>query len=321
MRFAARRARSSSSSTSCTRCWAQAAQRGPSTPATSSSRRCPRASSRPSAQRRPAEYRIIEKNAALERRFQPVMVDEPSVEDHDADAARAAPVLRGASPRALHRRGAGSSSAAVGALYHRPLPARQGHRPDRRSRLAAPSGADEPARPTCARWRRSSRSLQAAEEKAGQTQNYEQAAQIRAERIALEEEFNKAKARWQEERNLNDTVDEEQIASIVARWTGIPVTRMQERETEKLLHMEARLHERVDRPGRGHLGRLRRHPPQPLRPQRSAPAHRQLHLPGPHRRGQDRAGQDAGLVSVRRRRQPDPHRHERVRRAPLRCPA
>ena len=49
------------------------------------------------------EYRIIEKNAALERRFQPIMVDEPSVEDTAHDAARPAAILRRPPPCALHR--------------------------------------------------------------------------------------------------------------------------------------------------------------------------------------------------------------------------
>ena len=50
---------------------------------------------------------------------------------------------------------------------------------------------------------------------------------------------------------VKEEVDEDDIAAVVARWTGIPVDRLLEGETEKLIHMEERLHQRVDRPGRG----------------------------------------------------------------------
>ena len=85
------------------------------------------------------EYRKhIEKDAALERRFQPVMVGEPLGGGHDRDPARAEGPLRGA-PQSAHpgqrpdRRGD-----ALGPLHRRPLPARQGDRPDRRGRLGDP---------------------------------------------------------------------------------------------------------------------------------------------------------------------------------------
>ena len=83
------------------------------------------------------EYRKhIEKDAALERRFQPVFVGEPSRRGHDRDPARAEGALRGA-PRRAHpglrdRRGGD----AVVPLHRRPLPARQGNRPDRRGRIS-----------------------------------------------------------------------------------------------------------------------------------------------------------------------------------------
>ncbi len=48
---------------------------------------------------------------------------------------------------------------------------------------------------------------------------------------------------------LKEEVDEEDVAEVVAKWTGIPVSRLMEGEVEKLIHMEDRLHERVDRPG------------------------------------------------------------------------
>ena len=93
------------------------------------------------------EYRKhIEKDAALERRFQPVLVDEPTVEDTISHPARPEGALRGAPRRAHHGRGGDRRGHAVAPLHHRPLPARQGHRPDRRGRQPAAHGDhSEPA--------------------------------------------------------------------------------------------------------------------------------------------------------------------------------
>ena len=79
------------------------------------------------------EYRkYVEKDAALERRFQKVLVDEPSVEAHGGDPARPAGEVRGAPRRRDHRPGDRRRGRAQPPLHHRPLPARQGDRPDRR---------------------------------------------------------------------------------------------------------------------------------------------------------------------------------------------
>ena len=87
------------------------------------------------------EYRKhIEKDAALERRFQPVFVGEPSVVGHDRDPARPEGALRGAPRRRHPRRRAGRGRGALRPLHLRPAAARQGDRPDRRGRFAAPDG-------------------------------------------------------------------------------------------------------------------------------------------------------------------------------------
>ncbi len=79
------------------------------------------------------EYRkYIEGDAALERRFQPVLVEEPTIEETIEILQGRAPGVRGASPAEDHRRGAERGRAAVGALRARSLPARQGDRPDGR---------------------------------------------------------------------------------------------------------------------------------------------------------------------------------------------
>ena len=93
------------------------------------------------------EYRQhIEKDPALERRFQQVLVGEPSRRGHRRHPARAQGALRGAPRRADHRRRAGRRRDAVRPLHHRPVPAGQGHRPGRRGRVPAPHGDRLPAR-------------------------------------------------------------------------------------------------------------------------------------------------------------------------------
>jgi ATP-dependent Clp protease ATP-binding subunit ClpC len=83
------------------------------------------------------------------------------------------------------------------------------------------------------------------EEAASQRQDYKKAAELKAERIRLEQEYNQAKLKWQKEKKIDSVVDEEDIAKLVAQWTGIPVSRMLETETDKLVHMEERIHQRI----------------------------------------------------------------------------
>jgi ATP-dependent Clp protease ATP-binding subunit ClpC len=83
------------------------------------------------------------------------------------------------------------------------------------------------------------------EEEAHTVRDYERAAIKRADRLRLETEFEAALGEWQQEQMLDEVVDEHDIAEVVAAWTGIPVTQLLETEAEKLLHMEARLHERI----------------------------------------------------------------------------
>ena len=116
----------------------------------------------------------------------------------------------------------------------------------------------------------------------------------------------------QGQRMLKEEVDEEDIADVVSRWTGIPVSRLMEGEIQKLLKMEERLHERVvgqDEAISAVANAIRRARAGLQDPESSA---RQLHLPRPDRRRQDRAGARARRVPVRRRARDDPDRHVRV---------
>ncbi len=74
---------------------------------------------------------------------------------------------------------------------------------------------------------------------------YEGAAQLKVERLRLEEEYNQAKTSWLQQEKIDEVVDEEDIAQLISKWTGIPVSQMLEGEAERLLHMEERIHERL----------------------------------------------------------------------------
>ena len=111
---------------------------------------------------------------------------------------------------------------------------------------------------------------------------------------------------------LRDRVTDEEIARIVARWTGIPVSKLVEGEREKLLRLPDMLHQRVI----GQDEAVQKVSEAILRSRaghrRSEPAHRQLPVPRPHRRRQDRTGQGAGPGAVRRREEHGAYRHDRV---------
>ena len=256
------------------------------------------------------EYRRhIEKDAALERRFQPVVVDEPSVEDTIS-------ILRGLRERFEVHHGVRIQDAAlvaaatiVAPLHHRPLPARQGDRPrrrgvrgdphrdrldaagarrdhapghaardrggraregDRRGEPRAAGGAAQGARRPARRGRRDDRAVGGRapgdQAPAGAARPSSSTSAARSRRRSgpttstappscatgscrswsggceAEEE---RLAERQGERLLREEVTEEEIAEIVARWTGIPLTRLLEGEREKLLRLDEILHERV----------------------------------------------------------------------------
>jgi ATP-dependent Clp protease ATP-binding subunit ClpC len=87
--------------------------------------------------------------------------------------------------------------------------------------------------------------LHAEEEQAGLERDYERAAQKKAERLRSEQLYSERRDKWEAEHQLDEVVDVDDIASVVHQWTGIPVSQMMETESEKLLHMETRLHERI----------------------------------------------------------------------------
>ena len=82
-------------------------------------------------------------------------------------------------------------------------------------------------------------------ELASQTQDFERAALMKTECINLENEFAQARDAWQQQHQLDEIVEESDIAEVVSSWTGIPLHQMMETEADKLLQMEERLHERI----------------------------------------------------------------------------
>ena len=191
------------------------------------------------------EYRKhIERDSALERRLQPILVEEPSVED-------TVEILRGLRPRyESHHKIQIDDSALVAAarlsqryLTERYLPDKAVDLIDEAASKARIDTQSLP--PDLAGTERKVHQLQNEEEAASQRADYERAATLRAERLKLEEEFTQRRDALFQERNIDKVVDAEDIAHLVAKWTGIPVSRLLEAEAEKLLHMEERLHQRV----------------------------------------------------------------------------
>ncbi len=191
------------------------------------------------------EYqRYIEKDAALERRFASVYVDEPTVEE-------TIQMLKGLRDRyEAHHKVHFSDAALVAAakLSHRYVSGRA--LPDKAIDLIDEAAAklrialySLPA--DLKQLKTEIDKLLAEEEQAGLERDYERAADLKAQRLRQESEFTEKRDAWESEHQLDEVVDEHDIAEVVAQWTGIPVSQMLETEADKLLHMEERLHERI----------------------------------------------------------------------------
>ena len=189
-------------------------------------------------------HKYIEKDAALERRFAPVFVEEPNVD-------MTIQMLHGLRDRyeAHHKvRFADEALVAAARLSSRYVTDRR--LPDKAIDLIDEAAAKLRVAlyslpPDLKERKTEIDRLTAEEEQSGQERDYERAAQKKSERLRLEEEFNQLRDQWEAEHELDEVVDSEDIASVVAMWTGIPVSQMMETEAERLLQMEERLHERI----------------------------------------------------------------------------
>jgi len=191
------------------------------------------------------EYRqYIEKDSALDRRFAPVFVDEPTVEE-------TIEMLHGLRHRyEAHHKVEYSDAALVAAarLSHRYVTDRK--LPDKaidlmdeaasKLRVALYSMTDE-----LKEMKKELDRLAAEEEEASLSRDYERAAVLKSRRLQLEQDYEDERERWKREHTLDEIVDENDIAEVVAQWTGIPVNQMLETEAQKLLRMEEVLHQRI----------------------------------------------------------------------------
>ncbi len=192
------------------------------------------------------EYRKnIEKDAALERRFQPIMVEEPTVDEtiqilHGLkdryEAHHMVEITDDAIEQAAH-------------LSHRYIADR--FLPDKAIDLIDEACAKVHydaiyIPPEIKKKEDQLREILKEEEAAGKMQDWEKAAHFKQERAKVEFELKEAMDKWRAGRGPQDTVvDGNDIARVVSSWTGIPVTKMELSETEKLLNMEDNLHARV----------------------------------------------------------------------------
>jgi ATP-dependent Clp protease ATP-binding subunit ClpC len=189
-------------------------------------------------------HKYIEKDAALERRFAPIYVEEPTVDD-------TIKMLQGLRDRyeAHHKvRFADDALVAAARLADRYVTDRR--LPDKAIDLMDEAAAKLRVAlysmpPDLKAMKSEIEKLQAEEEQAGLNRDYERAAQKKSERLRLDQEYHEKRDKWESEHQLDEVVDVDDIASVVHQWTGIPVSQMMETEATKLLHMEARLHERI----------------------------------------------------------------------------
>ncbi|MCE2465856.1 MAG: AAA family ATPase, partial [Dehalococcoidia bacterium] len=191
------------------------------------------------------EYRkYIERDPALERRFQPIYLEEPTVDE-------TIEILRALRPRyEAHHKVQIEDSALIHAarlssryIADRRLPDKAVDLMDEAASKVRIEADSLPAH--LKEHEQRIQELVNEEEASSQRADYEQAAQLRTERLRLEQEYSGARDDWFKGRKIDMIIDEQDIAKLIELWTGIPTSRLLEEEAEKLLHMEERLHERV----------------------------------------------------------------------------
>src|SRR5512137_1029979 len=189
-------------------------------------------------------HKHIEKDAALERRFAPIYVEEPSVDD-------TIKMLQGLRDRyEAHHKVRFTDDALVAAARLADRYVTDRHLPDKAIDLMDESAAKLRvalySMPPELKEAKAILDRMLAEEAAAANEgNYQRAAEIKVERLRHEADYRKKRDQWEGEHHLDEIVDVNDIAEVVHQWTGIPVSQMMETESQKLLHMEERLHERI----------------------------------------------------------------------------
>ena len=194
----------------------------------------------------------VEKDPALERRFQPVRVEEPTLEE-------TIEILKGLRSRyeSHHRVRIGdeallaSSRLAARYISDRFLPDKAIDVMDEaasrvRLRISEPPDKVKQVRQSLEEVSRELQKVVSISPLEREEADYQRGVQLRDERHRLREELTALEEEWRKTRaEQRDVVSEEDIAHVVSVWTGVPVSRLAEGETEKLLHMEDRLHRRI----------------------------------------------------------------------------
>ena len=192
------------------------------------------------------EYRKhLEKDAALERRFQPVKVEEPTV-------AHTIEILKGIRDKyEAHHRVTITDQALVAAANLADRYIADRHLPDKAIDLIDEAGSRLRIKrmgtpPDLKELESKLSEVQEGKKKAVEEQRFEEAGRLRdQEKTLLEEKSTKEAEVKASGVDLFDEVDEEAVAEVLSLWTGIPVYKLTEEETQKLLNMEAELHKRI----------------------------------------------------------------------------
>ncbi|MGG0668522.1 ATP-dependent protease ATP-binding subunit ClpC [Sporosarcina koreensis] len=192
------------------------------------------------------EYRkYIEKDAALERRFQPIQVDEPTVEETIL-------IIKGLRDRyEAHHRVKITDEAIDAAAKMSDRYISDRFLPDKAIDLIDEAGSKVRLRsyttpPNLKELEAKLEAIRHEKNAAVQSQEFEKAASFRDKEQKMKEELEKTKTEWKEKQGKKESeVTVNDIAEVVAMWTGVPVAKIAETETAKLLNMEELLHERV----------------------------------------------------------------------------
>ncbi|RME87733.1 MAG: AAA family ATPase [Planctomycetota bacterium] len=192
-----------------------------------------------------AEYkRYIERDKALERRFQIILVDEPTIEE-------TIQILKGiATKYEAHHHVQYTEEALVAAAKLSQRYISERFLPDKAIDLMDEAGAEKflqstyiPPRLRELENRRNQ--LYESKMEAFRAEDFEKAAEYQAQIAALDQEIQKERDEWRKSQPDQPVVDEEDIAQVVSNWTGIPVTRLVAKEAEKLAMMEENIHKRI----------------------------------------------------------------------------